>query len=106
MCKIDEVRRLDLAGSAVYWNVVLDASNLILATVKGQTIYLFASCNRSINVEIDWHICMRGQSHLSSGSSPTWYPAVPQLSTSTSIPLSFAMSLRTASPIGERQILP
>jgi len=44
---------------------------------------------------------------LSSGSSPTWYPAVPALSTSMSDnPLSFATCRITASPNGDLQMLP
>ena len=34
VCKIDKVRRLDLAGCAVYWNVMLDTSNLVLVTLR------------------------------------------------------------------------
>lgn len=46
------------------------------------------------------------RANLSSGSSPTWYPAVPQLSTTISTPRFWATSFSTASPIGERQMFP
>ena len=45
-------------------------------------------------------------SYLVSGSSPTWYPAVPALSTVMFNPLCFATCRRTASPNGDRQIFP
>lgn len=46
------------------------------------------------------------QTYRSSGSSPVWYAAVPAESTSRSIPRSLATCLRTASPMGDRQMFP